>query len=73
VAAYKMLIGLGVIEIGMLESKMDGHRITIILDDDIVKKLRKRQAKLLMRTTNSVTLTSVIKEALNEYLKKEKD
>ena len=57
----------------MLESKMDRHRITIILDDDIVKKLRKRQAKLLMGTTNSVTLTSVIKEALNEYLKKEKD
>ena len=57
----------------MLESKMDGHRITIILDDDNVKKLRKRQAKLLMGTTSSVTLTSVIKEALNEYLKKEKD
>jgi len=57
----------------MLESKMDGHRITIILDDDIIKKLRKRQAKLLMGTTNSVTFTSVIKEALNEYLKKEKD
>ena len=57
----------------MLESKIDGHRITIRLDDDIVKKLRKRQAKLLMGTTSSVTLTSVIKEALNEYLKKEKD
>ena len=57
----------------MLESKIDGHRITIILDDDIVKKLRKPQAKLLMGTTSSVTLTSVIKEALNEYLKKEKD
>ena len=57
----------------MSEAKMDGHRITIILDDDIVKKLRKRQAKLLMGTTRSVTLTSVIKEALNEYLKKEKD
>lgn len=57
----------------MLESKMDCHRITIILDEDIVKKLRKRQAKLLMGTTSSVTLTSVIKEALNEYLKKEKD
>ena len=56
----------------MLESKIDGHRITIILDDDIVKKLRKRQAKLLMGTTSSVTLTSVIKEALNEYLKKKR-
>jgi hypothetical protein len=57
----------------MSQSKMEGHRITIILDDDIVKKLRKRQAKLLMGATRSVTLTSVIKEALNEYLKKDKD
>ena len=66
-------MGIRVMKSEMLESKMDGHRITIILDEDIVKKLRKRQAKLLMGTTSSVTLTSVIKEALNEYLKKEKD
>lgn len=57
----------------MLEQKVAGHRITIILDDDIVKKLRKRQAKLLMESSKAVTLTSVIKEALNEYLKKEKE
>ena len=57
----------------MVESKIYGHRITIILDDDIVKKLRRRQAKLLMGSTSSVTLTSVIKEALNEYLNNEKD
>ena len=52
----------------MLEQKVEGHRITIILDDEIVKKLRKKQAKMLMRTTESVTLTRVIKEILNEYL-----
>ena len=57
----------------MLEQKIEGHRITIILDDDIVKKLRKRQARLLMESSKAVTLTSVIKEALNEYLKKEKE
>ena len=57
----------------MLEQKVAGHRITIILDDDIVKKLRKRQARLLMESSKAVTLTSVIKEALNEYLKKEKE
>lgn len=57
----------------MLEQKVAGHRITIILDDDIVKKLRRRQAKLLMESSKAVTLTSVIKEALNEYLKKEKE
>ncbi len=58
---------------GMLEQKIEGHRITIILDDDIVKKLRSRQAKLLMESSKAVTMTSVIKEALKEYLKKEKD
>ncbi len=58
---------------GVLEQKIEGHRITIILDDDIVKKLRSRQAKLLMESSKAVTMTSVIKEALKEYLKKEKD
>jgi len=58
---------------GMLEQKIEGHRITIILDDDIVRKLRNRQAKLLMESSKAVTMTSVIKEALKEYLKKEKD
>ena len=58
---------------GMLEQKMKGHRITIILDDDIVKKLRKRQAKLLVESSKAVTMTSVIKEALKEYLKNEKE
>ncbi len=54
----------------MLEQRIEGHRITIILDDQIVKKLRKKQAKMLMGTTGSVTLTRVIKEILNEYLDK---
>lgn len=57
----------------MLEQKIGGHRITIILDDEIVKKLRKKQAKLLIQSNKAVTMTSVIKEALNEYLKKEKE
>ena len=54
----------------MSEQKMKGHRITIILNDEIVKKLRRRQGKLLLGTTKSVTLTDVIKEALEEYFKK---
>ena len=58
---------------GMSEQKISGHRITIILEDDIVKKLRKKQAKLLIESNKAITMTSVIKEALKEYLKKEKD
>lgn len=52
----------------MLEQKIQGHRITIILDDETLKKLRKRQAKLLMKTSQTVTLTKVIKDCLNDYL-----
>jgi len=52
----------------MSEQRIEGHRITIILDNEIVKKLRKKQAKMLMITTGSVTLTRVIKEILNEHL-----
>ena len=57
----------------MLEQKIEGHRITIILDDDIVRKLRSRQSKMLMESRKAVTMTSVIKEALKEYLINEKD
>ena len=58
---------------GMSEQKISGHRITIILEDDIVKKLRKKQAKLLIESNKAITMTSVIKEALKEYLRKEKE
>ena len=59
-----------IFEAGMSEQKIQGHRITIILDDETLKKLRKRQAKLLMKTSRTITLTKVIKDCLNEYLDK---
>jgi hypothetical protein len=52
----------------MLEQNIQSHRITIILDDETLKKLRKRQARLLMKTSQTVTLTKVIKDSLNEFL-----
>jgi len=42
------------------------NRITIVLDDEIIKKLRKRQAKLIQETSKNVSFSYVI----NEYLKK---
>ncbi len=57
----------------MLEQKLAGHRITIILEEDIVKNLRKKQAKMLMGTSRSVTLTSVIKEILRDSFINEKN
>ena len=54
----------------MLEENLQVHRITIILDEETLKKLRKKQAKLLMKTSQTVTLTKVIKDCLNECLDK---
>lgn len=59
--------------LGMLDQRMEGHRITIILDDGIVKKLRRKQARMLMGTSKSVTLTSVIKDTLQDSLGSEID
>jgi len=59
--------------LGVLEQKLAGHRITIILEEDIVKNLRKKQAKMLMGTSRSVTLTSVIKEILRDSFINEKN
>jgi len=45
-------------------------RITIMLDDDIAKKLRLKQAKLLKTSTKSVSFSAVLNQTLREALKK---
>lgn len=47
--------------IGMLEQKIGGHRITIILDKDNVRKLRIRQAKMLVGSKCPITLKIIMK------------
>ena len=44
-------------------------RITIMLDDDIAKKLRLKQAKLLKASKKSVSFSKVINEELRSSLK----
>jgi hypothetical protein len=44
-------------------------RITIMIDDDLDKKLRLIQAKAIQRTTNSVSYSSTINEILRKQLK----
>jgi len=46
------------------------RRITIMIDDKILKKLRIKQAKLLKRENGSVSLSRVINDSLNDSLKK---
>jgi len=45
-----------------------GKRITIVLDEALVKKLRIIQSKKISKSTNSVSFSSVINEVLRKAL-----
>jgi hypothetical protein len=45
-------------------------RITVILDDDLVKKLHEMQAKLIRENTKSVSFSSVLNQTIRASLKK---
>lgn len=45
-------------------------RITIMLDDDLDKKLRMLQAKMIQTTAGSVSFSKVINEELRKCIKK---
>ena len=47
-----------------------GKRITVVLDEDLVKKLHDIQAKLIKETTQSVSFSSVLNETIRKNLKK---
>ena len=44
-------------------------RITVMLDDEVIQKLRKLQAKQIQDSTSSVSLSKVINDALKKNLK----
>ena len=44
-------------------------RVTIMIADDLDKKLRLRQAKLIQQTQRTVSYSSVINEGLRKSLK----
>ena len=45
-------------------------RVTIMLDNDLDKKMRLMQAKMIQTTTSSVSFSNVINTVLRENLKK---
>ena len=45
-------------------------RITIMLDDDLDKKLRLIQAKAIQNTSSSVSFSNVLNETIRANLKK---
>ena len=44
-------------------------RITIMIDEDVIKKLRVIQAKRIKESTKSVSFSQVINESLQKSLK----
>ncbi len=49
------------------------QRVSIMLDDDIVKRLRKKQGDAIGKLKKSVTFSGVINQCLEYCLKKEKN
>ncbi len=45
-------------------------RITVMLDDDVVTKIRQKQAKMIQKENKSVSFSKVINLVLEDSLKK---
>ena len=48
---------------------MNTKRITIIIDDDLDRKLRALQAKQIMKSTKSVSFSNIMNQVLRKSLK----
>lgn len=48
------------------------RRITIMLDDELQKKLREKQAKLIKKGNKSVSFSQVVNQTLSAAVKKRK-
>ncbi len=46
-----------------------GKRVTVVLDDYIVKKLREKQAKLIKESVKSVSFSYVVNATLRKGIK----
>jgi hypothetical protein len=45
------------------------ERKTIMIDDEIIKKIRNRQAKKIKETASTVSFSSIINEMLRDCMK----
>ena len=48
---------------------MTGKRITIVLDDHLLKKLHERQAALIKKSVESVSFSRVLNDTLRNGIK----
>lgn len=51
---------------------MSSQRITVLIDDDIAKKLRLKQAKLMLELNENVSFSRIINQELKSKLKTKK-
>ena len=45
------------------------RRVTITLEDSVIKKLRERQSKLIKESTGSVSFSRFVNDALRKHFK----
>jgi len=45
------------------------RRITIMLEDNLVKKIRNKQAKEIMKSKKSVSFSQIVNNTLKKYFK----
>ena len=43
-------------------------RITVVLDEEVLKKARKKQSKLIIKSNKSISFSSIVNQCLKEYL-----
>lgn len=46
-----------------------GKRITIVFDEDLYKKLREKQSKLIKESPKSVSFSRIVNETLRKNIK----
>ncbi|KER06884.1 hypothetical protein AAA799E16_00400 [Marine Group I thaumarchaeote SCGC AAA799-E16] len=44
-------------------------RITVVLDDDLFKKLREKQSKMIKESTESISFSKVVNQTLRKSIK----
>ena len=54
----------------MVSSGSMVRRVSILLDDELDKKLRLKQAKLIQKSKNSVSFSKVLNDTVSDGLKK---
>ena len=45
------------------------RRVTIVMDEDIIKKLHERQAKQIKESAKSISFSRVVNETIRKHIK----